>query len=122
MSAGKIVGYVLAAIAILFGVLFLLAAFNGQPVSQAVGDLVIAAILIGIGIVIIVAIKLREPKPKQVIEQKIDLTGDVDVSKMKCKNCGADLDKDSIRVVEGAVMINCHYCGSTYQMIEQPKW
>jgi hypothetical protein len=122
MSAGKIIGYVLAAIAILFGVLFLLAAFNGQPVSQATGDLVVAAVLIGIGIVIIVAIKLREPKPKQVIEQKIDLTGDIDTSKLKCKNCGADLDKDSITVVAGAVMINCPYCGSSYQMIEQPKW
>lgn len=124
MSAGKIVGYIFAAIAILFGVLFLVAAFDGRPVSQAVGNFIVAAVLIGIGIVIIVAIKLREPKPKQEIVhvQKIDFTGDTDLEKLRCKNCGANLDKDSIKLAEGAVIVSCPYCGTTYQMVEEPKW
>lgn len=122
MSAGKIIGYIFAGIAILFGVLFLIAAFDGRPVSQAVGNFIIAIILIGIGVVIIIAIKMREPKPKQEIIQKIDVSGDIAMERLKCKNCGALLDKDSIKLVEGAIVISCPYCGTTYQMVEEPKW
>lgn len=122
MSAGKIVGYIFAGIAILFGVLFLIAAFDGRPVSQAISNFIIAAVLIGIGVVIIIAIKMREPKPKQEIIQKIDVSGDIAMERLKCKNCGALLDKDSIKLVEGAIVISCPYCGTTYQMVEEPKW
>lgn len=122
MSAGKIIGYIFAGIAILFGVLFLIAAFDGRPVSQAISNFIIAAVLIGIGVVIIIAIKLREPKPKQEIVQKIDVSGEIAMERLKCKNCGALLDKDSIKLAEGAIVISCPYCGTTYQMVEEPKW
>lgn len=122
MSAGKIIGYIFAGIAILFGVLFLIAAFDGRPVSQAISNFIIAAVLIGIGVVIIVAIKMREPKPKQEIVQKIDVSGEIAMERLKCKNCGALLDKDSIKLAEGAIVISCPYCGTTYQMVEEPKW
>lgn len=122
MSAGKIIGYIFAGIAILFGVLFLIAAFDGRPVSQAISNFIIAAVLIGIGVVIIIAIKMREPKPKQEIVQKIDVSGDIAMERLKCKNCGALLDKDSIKLAEGAIVISCPYCGTTYQMVEEPKW
>lgn len=124
MSAGKIIGYIFAAIAILFGVLFLIAAFDGRPVSRAISNFIIAAVLIGIGVVIIIAIKLREPKPEQKVEitQKIDVSGDIAMERLKCKNCGALLDKDSVKLAEGAILISCPYCGTTYQMVEEPKW
>lgn len=122
MSAGKIIGYIFAGIAILFGVLFLIAAFDGRPVSQAISNFIIAAVLIGIGVVIIIAIKMREPKPKQEIVQKIDVSGEIAMERLKCKNCGALLDKDSIKLTEGAIVISCPYCGTTYQMVEEPKW
>jgi FtsH-binding integral membrane protein len=124
MSAGKVVGYIFAGIAILFGVLFLVAAFDGRPVGQAVSNFIIAAILIGIGIVVIIAIKMREPKPKQEIEitQKIDVSGEIAMEKLKCKNCGAQLDKDSIKLAEGAIVVSCPFCGTSYQMVEEPKW
>lgn len=122
MSAGKIIGYIFAGIAILFGVLFLIAAFDGRPVSQAISNFIIAAVLIGIGVVIIIAIKMREPKPKQEIVQKIDVSGEIAMERLKCKNCGALLDKDSIKLAEGAIVISCPYCGTTYQMVEEPKW
>ncbi|MBC7259979.1 MAG: hypothetical protein H5T65_12110 [Chloroflexi bacterium] len=118
MSAGKIIGYIFAGIAILFGVLFLIAASYDRLVARAI----IAAVLIGIGVVIIIAIKMREPKPKQEIIQKIDVSGDIAMERLKCKNCGALLDKDSIKLAEGAIVISCPYCGTTYQMVEEPKW
>ena len=122
MSAGKVVGYIFAGIAILFGVLFLVAAFDGRPVGQAVSYFIIAAILIGIGIVVIIAIKMREPKPKQEIIQKIDVSGEIAMEKLKCKNCGAQLDQDSIKLAEGAIVVSCPFCGTSYQMVEEPKW
>jgi len=124
MSAGKIIGYIFAGIAIVFGVLFLIASFDGRPMSSAIGNFIIAAILIGIGIAVIIAIKMREPKPKQEISitQKIDVSGEISMEKLKCKNCGAQLAQDSIKLAEGAIVVSCPFCGMSYQMVEEPKW
>lgn len=124
MSAGKIIGYVISGILILFGVLFLLSAFAPDTGGSPVGRLVVGVILVGIGLAIIVAIKMREPKPEQkvVVEQKIDLSGDIELEKLQCKNCGAELDKKSITLAQGAVIVSCPYCGTSYQMVEEPKW
>ena len=123
MSAGKIVGYVISGILIFLGVIWLLSAFI-EETFDPISRLVVGAILIGIGLVIIVAVKMREPKPEQkvVVEQKIDLSGDIELEKLQCKNCGAELDKRSITLAQGAVVVSCPYCGTSYQMVEEPKW
>ncbi len=122
MSAGKIIGYIISGILILFGVLFLWGAFSpqGEP-----GWIVIGIITVAIGLGIIAFIKFREPKPAQPpqeIIQRIDLSGDIELETLKCEKCGGELKKDSITVKEGAIFISCPYCGSTYQMVEEPKW
>jgi DNA-directed RNA polymerase subunit RPC12/RpoP len=123
MSIGKIIGYIFAGILLLFGVLFLLAAFSPEAASPG-GRLAVGAILVIIAIAIIVAIRLREPKPEQqvTIHQKIDIGGDVEMETLKCRNCGAELDKSAISVQQGAVMVTCPYCNTTYQIVEEPKW
>ena len=124
MSVGKIVGYVISGILLLFGVLFLWAAFAPDTGVNPVGRLLVGVILVGIGLAIIVAIKLREPKPEQkvLVEQKIDFSGDIELEKLQCQNCGAELDKKSITLAQGAVVVSCPYCGTSYQMVEEPKW
>jgi DNA-directed RNA polymerase subunit RPC12/RpoP len=122
MSAGKIIGYVVAGILIFFGILFIWGAFSpqGEP-----GWIIIGIITAAIGLGIIAFVKFREPKPAQPpqeIVQKIDLSGDVELAKLKCQNCGAELDQDSIQVKEGAIFVSCPYCGTAYQMVEEPKW
>jgi DNA-directed RNA polymerase subunit RPC12/RpoP len=119
MSTGKIVGYIVAGILIFFGVLFIWAAFSseGNPNWIIVG---IVSVVIGLGVIAVV--RLREPKPPQEIVQKIDLSGDVAMAKLSCKNCGAELDKDSVSLRAGAVFVSCPYCGSEYQIVEEPKW
>ncbi len=122
MSAGKIVGYIVAGILIFFGILFIWGAFSpeGEP-----GWIIVGIITVAIGLGIIAFIKFREPKPAQPpqeIIQKIDLSGDIEVEKLKCQECGAALTKDSITVKEGAIIVSCPYCGSTYQLVEEPKW
>jgi len=123
MSTGKIIGYVISGILVFFGVLYLLAAFAADAANPG-GRLVVGTILVGIGLGLIALIKLREPKPEQkiTVEQKIDLTGEVELEKLKCRNCGAELDKSSITVAEGAVIVSCPYCGTSYQIVEEPKW
>jgi len=122
MSTGKIIGYIAAGILVFFGVLFLWAAFSNT--GNPGGRLLVGGLSVLIGLGILVAVRLREPKPKQeiTIHQQVDLTGEVDAEALKCRNCGSQLDKDAISVVEGAIMVTCPYCGTTYQLTEEPKW
>jgi hypothetical protein len=123
MRVGKVIGYIVAGILIFFGVLFLWAAFGSQTASPG-GRLLVGGLLVAIGLGIIVAVRLREPKPEQqiTIRQEIDLTGDVELEAMQCRNCGGQLDKSAISMVQGAVMVNCPYCDASYQIVEEPKW
>jgi DNA-directed RNA polymerase subunit RPC12/RpoP len=122
MSGGKIIGYIVAAILLFFGVLFIWAAFSPEG---EVGWILVGVISVAIGLGIIALIKFREPKPArapQEIIQKIDLSGDIELETLKCQKCGGELQKDSISIKEGAIFISCPYCGSAYQMVEEPKW
>jgi DNA-directed RNA polymerase subunit RPC12/RpoP len=122
MPGGKIIGYIVAAILIFFGVLFVWAAFS--PEGEG-GWILVGVISVAIGLGIIALIKFREPKPAQPpqeIVQKIDLSGDIELETLKCRKCGGELQKDSISIREGAIFIDCPYCGSAYQMVEEPKW
>ena len=123
MSTGKIIGYIVAGILLLFGVLWLLSAFSAEAASP-LGRLIVGGLLVLLGLGLIVAIRLREPKPEQhvTIHQQIDLSGDVQMEELHCRNCGAKLDAKAVKVVEGAVMVSCPYCGATYQIVEEPKW
>jgi DNA-directed RNA polymerase subunit RPC12/RpoP len=123
MSTGKILGYVVAAILLLFGVLYLLSAFSAEAASPG-GRLLVGGLLVVIGLGIIVVVRMREPKPKQevTIRQEIDIGGDVEMEALKCQSCGAQLDKSAISLAEGAVVVTCPYCSATYQIVEEPKW
>jgi len=61
-------------------------------------------------------------KEAVIIEQKIEIGGEVNSRLLKCRNCGAELDKDALQVKLGAVFISCPYCHSQYQLEEEPKW
>lgn len=119
----RIAGYIISAILILFGVLFLMSA-RAEYSANPGGRLITGLGLIGAGIALAVLLKKSQPHPDQKIEivQKIDLAGKSLPEQMKCKQCGAPLSKDSVAVKEGAVFISCPYCQSTYQITEEPKW
>jgi DNA-directed RNA polymerase subunit RPC12/RpoP len=123
MSTGKIIGYIVAGILLLFGVLWLLSAFSAEAPSPG-GRLLVGGLLVVIGLGIIVAVRMREPKPKQevVIRQQLDIGGDVEMEALKCQSCGAQLDKSAISLAEGAAVVTCPYCSATYQIVEEPKW
>jgi DNA-directed RNA polymerase subunit RPC12/RpoP len=122
---GRIVGYVVAAILIFFGVLYLWS-IPAAGSEQLVSRLIVGVVSLAIGVVIIWVIRTRGPATIQQITQQIDvdldMPGDVAAEKLKCQSCGGELSKDHVNLVQGAVMINCPYCGSTYQLTEEPKW
>jgi hypothetical protein len=70
----------------------------------------------------LVYLAMRGQKTEIVQELKIDLPGDTKIEEMKCRSCGGTLTSDNIKLVNGAPMVNCPYCDTTYQLTEDPKW
>ncbi len=120
MNAGKIIAYIVAGVLILFGILFILATFGAQ------GQLymfLVGLILIGIAFGLI-WFAARRPAGETTanVTYKVDLPGEVKLESMKCKFCGGALTADNIKLVAGAPTVTCPYCGSVYQLTEEPKW
>lgn len=120
---------VLGVIALAGGTLFFLASASTQETAQKAAQhetfgwigCSLSFLLLGGGIAILwIAYKKRDQKIEVV--QKVDLSGDVDLETLKCRNCGAALDKSAVKVVAGAVMVTCPYCGTSYQIEEKPMW
>jgi hypothetical protein len=120
---------VLGVLALGYGVLMFLAstsqlATQAQAASRTTQGwigCVLAFLLLGGGIAILwIAYKKRDQKIEVV--QKVDLSGEIDLASLKCRNCGAQLDKNAVKVVAGAVVVTCPYCGTSYQIEEKPMW
>ena len=120
MSAGKIIAYIFAGILIFFGVLFIWATFS--PEGQ-LGWLVVGVISVAIGFGLIWFAGRKQPAAEAGdTVLNIDLPGDVGLDTLKCKSCGGTLTMDNIKMVAGAPVVSCPYCGTTYQLTEEPKW
>ncbi len=121
MSAGKIIAYIAAAILIFFGVLFIWAAFNPEG---EVGWIFVGLISVAIGFGIIWFVRGRKPVAVESsqVTLKVDLPADVNLDTLKCQSCGGALSADNIEMVAGAPVVTCPYCGTTYQLKEEPKW
>jgi len=119
MKAGSIIAYIAAAILIFFGILFVWGAFD--PESGSTEWIVVGAVSIAAGLVLI---WLARRKDKQTVEvvQKIDLSGEVNLEKMTCKNCGGQITSENIKMLAGAPVVHCPFCGTEYQLTEEPKW
>ena len=119
----KVIAYIAAAIFIFFGVLFVWGAFSpeGSPGWIAVG---LVSIVAGFGLIWFAS----RSKPAAAgeacanITYKIDLPANVNVDTLKCKSCGGALNAENITMIAGAPVVNCPYCGTSYQLTEEPKW
>lgn len=122
MSGLKTVGYIVAALFIIFGALFLLGAGDPQR-GGGFGWIATGGILVAFGLVIIFFAS-RKPKVEtpQNITYKVDLSGDVQLETLKCKSCGGTLTSENVKMVAGAPVVTCPYCGTSYQLTEEPKW
>ncbi|MDF1514859.1 MAG: hypothetical protein P1S60_13705 [Anaerolineae bacterium] len=112
----KIVTYIIAAILLFFGFMFIVG-------SQGVIARVIVGIILFAAAVVLVYLTRVQPVKEEITHvQKIDLTGDVQLEQMKCQSCGGALSKENLEVKAGAIFVECPYCGASYQIEEAPKW
>ena len=118
----KIVAYIVAAILVFFGVLFIWGAFSPQG---SPGWILIGLVSVGIGLVIIFFAR-RSGKAAaasgQNVTLNVDLPGNVKMDTLKCQSCGGTLAPENIQMVAGAPVVTCPYCHTTYQLTEEPKW
>jgi len=116
----KIIAYILAAILVIFGVLFIWAAFGPafNPTWFFIG---VITVIIGLALVWLGS-RQKSAGKGDTVNVKIDLPGNVELDKFQCKNCGGALTTDNIKLVQGAPVVTCPYCGTTYQLTEEPKW
>ncbi len=112
----EIVTYIIAAVLGFFGLMFIVGA-QGSAVRVVVGVLLFAG-----AAVLVYLTRVRPKHEERTVIQKIDLSGDVNLEQMKCRNCGGALDKESVSIHGGAIFVNCPYCGASYHIEEEPKW
>ncbi len=68
------------------------------------------------------AVRGQKTEVVQQVTMNVDMPGDTKVSALTCRNCGGALKPENVKMVAGAPMVECPYCGTTYQLTEEPKW
>ncbi len=122
MKAARTILYIIAGVFIIFSFLFLLGAFSpdGSTSWLTIGiiGMIIGFVLIFFG----AKLGAKAKETTQNITLNVDLPGNVQMDSLKCQSCGAPLAADDIKMVQGAPVVTCHSCGTTYQLTEEPKW
>jgi uncharacterized membrane protein len=122
MDPVKIILYIAAAILIFFGVLFIWGAFSD---TGSIGWIPVGIISVAIGFVLIWFGSRRAKQAgaeSSSVTYQVDLPGNVELDQLKCQSCGGAITTDNIEMVAGAPVVNCPFCGTSYQLTEEPKW
>lgn len=102
-------------------VLWFLAVIFAMASSYDSMRLITSAILFIVGLTVIVGIYYTTRKPKTVV-QHLELSGQMKATQIKCPNCGGSVDANQIKINEGVPYVKCPYCGTTFEVAEEPKW
>jgi hypothetical protein len=80
-------------------------------------------LLAGIGVLVIAVRRQKQDAAQtQNVTLQVDLPGETRIEQMKCQSCGGALSPQNVRLVAGAPVVSCPYCGTSYQLTEEPKW
>lgn len=122
MKTASIISYIIAGIVIFFSILVAWSAFAPDvPDSR----LIVGVVGIAIGFGFIYAgtrFNTRSKEQEQALNINIDLPGQVQLDALKCQSCGGPLSAKDISLAQGAAVVKCPSCGTTYQITEEPKW
>ncbi len=125
MKVIAILGAIAVAVVFFFAIIFAVAASAQTqpplPEQTIQTRLLVSAFLFIIGLAIIVGIYFTTRKPKTVI-QRLEISGQMKGAPIKCPNCSASIDASQIKVVGGVPYVKCPYCGTTFEVTEEPKW
>lgn len=117
----KIIAYIAAAILIFFGVLFVWGAGGNQGGGWTWVCGGTLSVLFGFGLIWFASRQPKAAGTPQVTFQ-VDLPAQTKIESLTCKNCGGGLKAENIKMLAGAPTVECPYCGTTYQLTEEPKW
>ena len=112
-----VLGGITVAVLFFFAIIFALASTVGETVVR----LIISGMLFIIGLAIIVGIYYTTRKPQTVIQQ-LEVSGQMKTTSIKCPHCGGLVDANQIKIVAGVPYSTCPYCGTTFEVTEEPKW
>jgi DNA-directed RNA polymerase subunit RPC12/RpoP len=117
-----VLGAIAVSILFFFAVIFLLASSaQSVPSDQSTSRLIVGFLLFIIGVAVVFGIYYTTRKPKTVIQQ-LEVSGQMKAVSIKCPNCGASVDANLIKIVSGVPYATCPYCGTTFEVTEEPKW
>jgi uncharacterized membrane protein YedE/YeeE len=109
-----------------YGVLSVIGSTSAQGdaswLGYGIGFAVAGAVFLGGGILLIVRGQAKGPAGGDQVTYKIDLPSTTKVEQMKCRNCGGNLKADNVKMIAGAPTVECPFCGTVFQLTEEPKW
>lgn len=122
MKAASIITYIVAGVVIFFSILIAWSAFAPDvPDSR----LLVGVIGLAIGFALIYGgtrFSAKAKEESQAVNINIDLPGQVQLDALKCHACGGPLSAKDVTLANGAAVVKCPSCGTTYQITEEPKW
>ena len=112
MHLKNVLGAIVIAVLLFFGIIFALASIYEST------RLIVAALLF----VVAFGIAYYLTREQKTIVQKLEVSGEMKAVALKCPNCAASVDANSIKMVSGVPYATCPYCGHTFEVSEEPKW
>ena len=109
---------ILGAIAVVFLFFFAVVFAIAASVQETLTRLAVSGLLFLMAVAIAYYITR---KPKTVI-QRLEVSGQMKAVPIKCPNCSASVDVNQIKIVSGVPYATCPYCGTTFEVTEEPKW
>lgn len=122
MKITTILGAIVAAILLFFGFIFVLSAGAAAlTTQQQTLRLIEGGILLFVGFAIVYVTYAFSRKPTTIVQQ-LEISGQMRGVSIKCPNCSASVDANKIKIVSGVPYATCPYCGTTFEVTEEPKW
>lgn len=112
MNLSTVLSAIVIIVLLFFGIIFALASIY-EPTR-----LIVAALLFVVAFGI--AYYLTR-KPKTIV-QKLEVSGNMKAVALKCPNCAASVEANSIKIIAGVPYATCPYCGHMFEVSEEPKW
>lgn len=119
MNVKTILGSVAFAILLFFGVIFAWSSSYSGLSNETRNTRLLTAGMLFIVAFVIVYYVTRSPRT---IVQRLEVSGDMKAVAIKCPHCGASMDSNAIKIVQGVPYATCPYCGHTFEVTEEPKW
>jgi DNA-directed RNA polymerase subunit RPC12/RpoP len=117
-----IIGGVAAAAVFFFAVIFAMSIPAVSDIPALVQSRILTSVILFIiGLAIIAGVYYVSRKPKTVI-QRLEVSGRMAAAEIRCPNCGGSINASEIKINQGVPYAKCPYCGTTFEVTEEPKW